>query len=937
MRNLKRVLSLALASVMLIGMMVVGASAVNYDDFSDKDKIVNKEAVSTLVELGVIAGKDDGTYDPEGIITRAEMAKLICVVLNGGKDPSLGNASTNTYTDTVGHWAAPYIEFCTNQGIVAGKGDGTFAPNETVTGSQAAKMLLVALGYQSELAGFTGASWEVATNVAANQKSLYDGLDINPSQGLTRDSAAQMVFNALNADIVFYDYTLTTNNGNISSVTTLIDNGSKGTLLTTKFGAVKVEGVVIGNEVAELGKDAKSMSAGKTKIDITNADEIDIAGIDDNDGNTFSVSTGIEALGRSVTLYVKPYTSNKANTEKATVIGSVILSADDKVVVDTSDDDLIDVADDNDLDIVTSGDDKTVVYNQYGLKGTLATKNDGVVGVERILIDNDGDGDVNIVFYTEYAFGKVTKYSVKDNGAITVTSAGKAKFEKDDSADVVGFEDVAKDDYVVAAYIGSKLYVTKAKSVTGELTAYKNNSDGVATSLSVDDTNYSVSGVTAYVDDDLTIAGEYGLKANLDTEATFYLDKAGNIVVVGDVEGAADDYAILWDYASSYGDYTVKVTLADGTTGVYDLGTKTGSVGKDADNDAMNAAVKQVIFTYTLSSDKVINLYPIDEEKYTVTPFEDKAYEFNKGKTAVKVSTDTTTDNLDNVGYANSTTAFFGIETKDANTHTVKGVDTYVGVSAAPTIKASGNKAIDGIVVTKDSTVKAVVTYDASASANGDFLYIYGIVRNNNTGTIYKAVINGELNTSLQSNANDDLANGVYSYTLDSDGNYDIGSDELTITEGFVDKKTGNSIIVKDQEFILTSSTVVATIDGGDTSVGDSISVDDYVVLVHDEDDDEVSGAFIIVKNAADAASMTESKFKVMDVEDVAIVGNEIRLDLTTNDELCKDDLTVVVSTGASWALTGLNEGKIVDGTKLVITSYDESETTTYTFVNNAE
>lgn len=75
MRNLKRVLSLALASVMLIGMMVVGASAANYDDFSDKDKIVNKEAVSTLVELGVIAGKDDGTYDPTGIVTRGEMAK----------------------------------------------------------------------------------------------------------------------------------------------------------------------------------------------------------------------------------------------------------------------------------------------------------------------------------------------------------------------------------------------------------------------------------------------------------------------------------------------------------------------------------------------------------------------------------------------------------------------------------------------------------------------------------------------------------------------------------------------------------------------------------------------------------------------------------------------------------------------------------------------
>ena len=128
MRNLKRVLSLALASVMLIGMMVVGASAANYDDFSDKDKIVNKEAVSTLVELGVIAGKDDGTYDPTGIVTRGEMAKMICVVLNGGKDPSLGNVTKYSYTDTVGHWAAPYIEYCAIRGIVAGKGDGTFGP-----------------------------------------------------------------------------------------------------------------------------------------------------------------------------------------------------------------------------------------------------------------------------------------------------------------------------------------------------------------------------------------------------------------------------------------------------------------------------------------------------------------------------------------------------------------------------------------------------------------------------------------------------------------------------------------------------------------------------------------------------------------------------------------------------------------------------------------
>ena len=157
MRNLKRVLGLALASVMVLSMMVIGAGAANYDDFTDKDEIVNTEAVQMLVELGVLQGKDTGAFDPTGIITRGEMAKIICVVLNKGQDPNLGTVASYSYTDTVGHWAAGYIEYCTQLGIVAGKGDGTFAPNDTVTATEAAKMLLVALGYSAQYEGMTGA------------------------------------------------------------------------------------------------------------------------------------------------------------------------------------------------------------------------------------------------------------------------------------------------------------------------------------------------------------------------------------------------------------------------------------------------------------------------------------------------------------------------------------------------------------------------------------------------------------------------------------------------------------------------------------------------------------------------------------------------------------------------------------------------------------
>ena len=71
MRNLKRALSLALAAIMLVGMMVVSASAASYNDLTDKDQIVNKDAVSMLVTLGVIARKARRSYAPTEGVDRA--------------------------------------------------------------------------------------------------------------------------------------------------------------------------------------------------------------------------------------------------------------------------------------------------------------------------------------------------------------------------------------------------------------------------------------------------------------------------------------------------------------------------------------------------------------------------------------------------------------------------------------------------------------------------------------------------------------------------------------------------------------------------------------------------------------------------------------------------------------------------------------------------
>ena len=237
MKNLKRALSFALATVMLVGMMVVGVSAAS---FGDADEIVNTEAVNTMVALGIIKGKDNGNFDPEGIVTRAEMAKMICVALNGGKDPNLSGGGM--YADTKGHWASGYIDYCTNLGIVSGDTAGNFNPDKTVTGTEAAKMILIALGFNAENEKYVNdANWALNINVDANTKGLYEDVNVLPAEGLSRDNAAQMIWNGLQADMIKYDYQLNTIDGNLVSVAIAQDILGK-TILGDKFSMLTYEG-----------------------------------------------------------------------------------------------------------------------------------------------------------------------------------------------------------------------------------------------------------------------------------------------------------------------------------------------------------------------------------------------------------------------------------------------------------------------------------------------------------------------------------------------------------------------------------------------------------------------------------------------------------------------------------------------------------------------
>ena len=857
MRNLKRALSLALAAVMVLSMMVIGAGAVNLDDFSDKDEIVNKEAVTVLTTLNVINGKDDGSYDPTGIVTRAEMAKIICVILNGGSDPALGASTTHTYTDTVNHWAEAYIEYCTQLGIVAGKGNGTFDPNGTVTATEAAKMLLVALGYNAGFENMVGANWAVSTNVLANQNKLYAGLDIDVDAGLTRDNAAQMAYNALNCEMVAYTYALVTGaDGSLTSIPRVEKKDD--TLLSDKFGGVRVEGVVVRNEQTASSFD------GKTRIDITNEDELTKVGHNFGDAATFEVSTDASLLGTSVFFYVVPSVASPKNSEKAVVLGNVMDSGKNTVVTTTKtfgSDGVKGFMKDNDVTVNSD----TVLYVDGAVSSTAVSALVNQTGNEVKFIDNDNDGITEAVVQTNYGFGKVTKYSTKDDGSLTIDTYADSKDYK--SAKIVGFGDVALDDYVVYNVMGGKLYVAKAETVTGKLETYKANNDRLKANLTVDGTAYTFSQSCAYnKDGKLDLPETYLDNSYMGKEITLYMDKFGYVAATSEVQGFTD-YAYIANASSNNdasglaGSVRVYAVLADGTEASYvvnDLDKKSCTGVTGADTPGSNPVTIGNVYGYYVNSDGKIDLTSVNNTSAVAGNTQNITYD--KGDSTISAT------GL-NPKLVNSNTVFFYVM-KEVNasgdvTATVKSVETYIGKDNAPSVKVqttdggAANTLVRAIPSRDDASIAGAVVFEVGQVTSANVLYLYQYVKSTGENAIYNAVIDGKLVEGITVDSKLTNLSGAYTYTITSKGYYNLNTISTGLQTDFVKLADGKTVVLDNgTEVKITASTSMAEIDGSDTAIITGVTKKDYVTVVYNTNTMEALGIYITEPYSTDNASI---------------------------------------------------------------------------------
>ena len=643
---MKKLLALVLALVMSMSLVTISNAA-----FSDADKIDHTEAVEVMSALGVINGMPDGSFNPAGNVTRAEMAKMITIIMLDNIDADAFKGTVTDLKDINGHWAEGYIKYCYSQGVIAGRGDGTFAPNANVTAVEAAKMLLVAIGYNSDVQGYVGADWSINVIRDAQLSKFFDKLSVTSTKVLTRDEAAQMIYNAVNAKTVSKNPSLNITNGQISYTYVANDNP----LLTKTFGAKK-EYSYIDTVSYDDVKKQYNYAMDNNKFGTADADD------PMTDGTIYSKTDFSALYGQKVAVIYKDAKNVYGIYSAADVLASALVgdiktvSDTSKIKIDSVEYKLDNATSSTNLVSFLAGTTLDTLNDIATYQGTAGNANSVTRGYPAKLIDNDGDGKGDVVIVYPFTVEKVSYVGTKSfttAAAVTgATATGTKKFE-----DVTVYSGLAKNDYVKVTaaantpndtIVYEKLDLVKAKAqavktTDGKIkfadTWYKTDIVGTSNAEAGADSKYvEVNGYLYYleanntkagVDDFAVVTARANNAAGIDNTYTTKLLKAdGTKVTVeattqGDVgslyktEENDDGYTVLTAVNStsvtdSNSKFDFVAANATATTNSTSVGTFTVKTGNDKGYFTVSSA------NYYINDDAVIFVYDSTGSKYTV-------------------------------------------------------------------------------------------------------------------------------------------------------------------------------------------------------------------------------------------------------------------------------------------------------------------------------
>ena len=584
MRNLKRVLSLALALVMVLGMMVITTSAATY---ADAEEITEVEAVEVLSALGIVSG--DGTnFNPNGTFTRRDAAKLIAYMLGYGKTAEKLNAEGLFSDVAADHWSAGYIAFCASRGYISGLGNGTFNPKGTLTDIELGKLVLCALGY--EPTKYTGPNWAANVTVDMMEAGLVASVT---GKAITRENACDMILAGMKKGV--------------ESVSYLVEVNGQPIHFATQSDALMFSAIKDGSEyVGEVVTISDSLL--ETVYNV-------------------KPGTSTDAFGRATIEYTNKTTGKAVVTLPAAEAAYVYTKA-------VKADDLAAELKGLEAGVYEIGEDVKAAATVKGLVQTNGAKGNLTIDAGKALEDaiaaltDDhktveiyvANGVISNIVVVETFYGKVTdvvEADAKKEIKASIEIAGEYNVE------TTGYE---KGDWVAYTKVGTKVKsVAKLDSFTAQLTKYTAKGE------------YTIGGEVYEV----VARIEAAVKSSIGKDMVYFVGNNGILVAVEATKDAPEakvtDYlkvlnsAAAWVPTGSLLETTyalateVEVLLPDGTTATYALAltTKNGAttIGKlgTAASVANVEALKGGFYTYTVA-DGVLTLVAAQDVKAVNDP-----------------------------------------------------------------------------------------------------------------------------------------------------------------------------------------------------------------------------------------------------------------------------------------------------------------------------
>ena len=795
MRNLKRALSLGLTATMISGLMVMGSSAASYADVTSKQ---NEEAIEVLKTVGIMVGDENGKFNPDAKVTRNEMAVVMCNLLDYTVASYKG---TSPFTD-VPEWAEPYVAACYTNGITSGYDAKTYGGSDTVTTGQAALMLLKALGYFQYSADF-GSDWLVETTKNGSTAGLFDGVATGAKEALTRNDVAQMVLNALEADLVKAE-----KNGSDVHVGDIVISGGKATYNS------------------RTGTDSKYTKIDNTKVDGKYTIQL---GEDLYDGDLVKADGADDDFGRPS---VKWTYENKE-------IGTYADDADAVYTATVEKQDLYDLVGSDVYNDLKNGDaDFTVVvdgvaHKDVKLSDYIVKNNDDDAAQAKkgatteVFIDDDSN-DVVIAVINSYVAQVDGDYD-KNDEELDLKALDGTALPADDttlSADDFDYLDTYSDeDYVLVTVADKEIKtIALAETVEGKVTGYTEQKN-----VTVDGTKYEYSkNYTNAVKDDSK------LSYDLNDAYTLVLDANGYVIYTDGTAGH-NDYVYVAKLVDTVGAKTkleADAYFIDGTNKVI-------TVDNDDEINKSNPTGKARWYSYNEKSNGKYELNEVEDAK-TVVYYGSASNEdiTTNGKSTVTVN-DKDGNFTATTVKGNNDTIFIVNDDDD--------VTAYTGIKNVPDIKANGKA--DVAVVMDDGYADVVYISASDLSISGssdDRIYLLEnkgdtkVDSDDNKYYEYDAIVNGEIGTVKATTQGLDI--GLYEGFSYDENNY------AEISKS--DKVTGTDSDAKD--FLAYTDVTKITYKGGVLSLGDGKDVvlaDKYTIFVNDDGDGKTTTPSSLVKN----------------------------------------------------------------------------------------